>query len=229
MLVNASKNTSKPKTIVNGIATFDIKPGANDYAVYARINNQTLKLDVDSKYSTLVVNDFTKYYGSGEKLSVKLVDCYNNGIGGEMVSIIMAGKTYTAYTNNNGMATFNIKDTPKTYNINVIYKGNSYYTGTSKSIKVNVVKPIIKASKTKIHKKGKFVVTFKNANKKPIKYVKVKFKINGKTYFKKTNAKGQAKITINLKINRKYTVKVGFKSTEIYGTTTLTKKIKVIR
>ena len=224
-----TNSQSITKKLVNGIATFDIKPGANDYAVYARINNQTLKLDVDSKYSTLVVNDFTKYYGSDEKLSVKLVDCYNNGIGGEMVSIIMAGKTYTAYTNNNGMATFNIKDTPKTYNINVIYKGNSYYTGTGKSIKVNVVKPIIKASKTKIHKKGKFVVTFKNANKKPIKYVKVKFKINGKTYFKKTNAKGQAKITINLKINRKYTVKVGFKSTEIYGTTTLTKKIKVIR
>ena len=224
-----TNSQSITKKLVNGISTFDIKPAANDYAVYARVNNQTLKLDVDSKYSTLVVNDFTKYYGSGEKLSVKLVDCYNNGIGGEMVSIIMAGKTYTAYTNNNGMATFNIKDTPKTYNINVIYKGNSYYTGTSKSIKVKVVKPIIKASKTKIHKKGKFVVTFKNANKKPIKYVKVKFKINGKTYFKKTNAKGQAKITINLKINRKYTIKVGFKSTEIYGTTTLTKKIKVIR
>ena len=217
------------KKLVNGVATFDIKPGANDNWVYAKINNQILKLDVDSKYSTLVVNDLTKYYGNGEKLSVKLVDCYNEGIGGEMVSIIMAGKTYTAYTNNNGMATFNIKNTPKSYNINVIYKGNSYYTGTSKSIKVKVVKPIIKASKTKIHKKGKFVVTFKNANKKPIKYVKVKFKINGKTYYKKTNAKGQAKITINLKINRKYTVKVGFKSTKIYGTTTLTKKIKVIR
>ena len=217
------------KKLVNGVATFNIKPTDNEGAVYAKINNQILKLDVDSKYSTLLVNDFTKYYGSDEKLSVKLVDCYNKGIAGEIVSINIAGKIYTSYTNNNGIASFNIKDTPKTFNVNVIYIGNAYYTGTAKSLKVNVVKPIIKASKTKIHKKGKFVVTFKNANKKPIKYVKVKFKINGKTYFKKTNAKGQAKITINLKINRKYTVKVGFKSTEIYGTTTLTKKIKVIR
>jgi hypothetical protein len=90
------------------------------------------------------------------------------------------------------------------------------------------VKPIIKASKTTIRKKGKFVVTFKNADKKPIKHVKVKFKLNGKTLIKTTNAKGQAKITINLKANKKYTVKAGFKSTKTYGTTTLTKKIKVI-
>ena len=217
------------KKLENGIATFNIKPADNDDVVYAKINNQTLALDVNSKYSTLIVNDFTKYYKNSKKLSVKLVDCYNNGINGEKVSIIMAGKTYTTNTNKNGIASFKIKDTPKTFNVKVIYKGNEYYTGNEKSIKVKVVKPIITASKTTIRKNGKFVVTFKNANKKAIKNVKVKFKINGKTYFKTTNAKGQAKITIKLKKKKKYTVKVGFKSAETYGTTTSTKKIKVIK
>ena len=217
------------KKLENGIATFNIKPADNDDVVYAKINNQTLALDVNSKYSTLIVNDFTKYYKNSKKLSVKLVDCYNNGINGEKVSIIMAGKTYTTNTNKNGIVSFKIKDTPKTFNVKVIYKGNEYYTGNEKSIKVKVVKPIITASKTTIRKNGKFVVTFKNANKKAIKHVKVKLKINGKTYFKTTNAKGQAKITIKLKANKKYTVKVGFKSAETYGTTTLTKKIKVIK
>jgi uncharacterized cupredoxin-like copper-binding protein len=216
------------KKLVNGVATFNIKPGDYDDVIYATLNNQTLKMDVDSTYSTLIVSDLTKYYGSGKQLSVKLLDCYNKGIVSEMVSIEVAGKTYNAYTNNNGIATFKVKDTPNAFNVKVIYKGNDYYTGTSKTIKVKIVKPTIKASKTKIHKKGKFVVTFKDANKKAIKYVKVKFKIKGKTYYKKTNAKGQAKITINLKPNKKYTVKVSFKSTETYGTTTLTKKIKVI-
>jgi hypothetical protein len=215
------------KKLENGVATFNIKPTDNDEAVYAKINNQILKLDVDSKYSTLIVNDITKYYGSSKKLSVKLVDCYNDGIEGEKVSIKMAGKTYTAKTNDDGIATFKIKDTPKTFKIKVTYKGNKYYTGTAKTIKAKIVKPIIKALKTTIRKNGKFVVTFKDANKKVIKHVKVKFKINGKTYYKTTNAKGQAKVTLNLKSN-KYTVKVGFKSTKTYGTTTLTKKIKVI-
>lgn len=228
--VTVSTNSqSITKKLVNGVATFNIKPTANDNVVYARIHNQVLEMSVSSNYSTLVVNDLTKYYKNGDKLSMKLVDCYNKGIVSEKVSIEIAGKTYTAYTNNNGIASFNIKDTPKTYTIKVSYNGNSYYTGTSKSIKVKVVKPIIKASKTRIHKKGKFVVTFKDANKKAIKNVKVKFKIKGKTYIKTTNKKGQAKLTINLKANKKYTVKVGFKSTKKYGTTTLTKKIKVVK
>ena len=216
------------KKLVNGAATFNIKPEENDDEVYAKIDNQILKLDVDSKYSTLSVKDFTKYYKSTKKLSVSLLDCYKEGIVGEKVSIKMGSKTYSAYTDDDGIARFKIKDAPKTFNVKVTYKGNKYYTGNSKTIKVKVVKPIIKASKTTIRKKGKFVVTFKNADKKPIKHVKVKFKLNGKTFIKTTNAKGQAKITINLKANKKYTVKVGFKSTKTYGTTTLTKKIKVI-
>ena len=224
-----TNSKSITKKLENGIATFNIKPTSKDGVVYAKINNQILKLNVDSRYTTLIVNDFTKYYKSSKKLSIKLVDCYNNGIESEKVSIKIGSKIYTSYTNDYGIASFKINNSPKTFKANVIYKGNVYYTGTSKSIKVKVVKPIIKASKTTIHKKGKFVVTFKDANKKAIKHVKVKFKIGGKTYIKTTNSKGQAKITINLKANKKYTVKVGFKSTKTYGTTTLTKKIKVIK
>lgn len=224
-----TNSKSITKKLVNGVATFNIKPTEIDDEVYAKISNQILKLNVNSKYSTLIVKDFTKYYKSSKKLSVKLVDCYNDGISGQKVSIKIGSKTYSAYTNDEGIASFKIKDTPKSFSVKVIYKGNKYYTGTTKSIKVKVVKPFIKASKTTIRKKGKFVVTFKNANKKVIKHVKVKFKINGKTYFKTTNSKGQAKITINLKANKKYTVKVSFKSAKTYGTTTLTKKIKIIK
>jgi predicted outer membrane repeat protein len=215
--------------LVNGVATFNIKPGAGDEVVYAKIDNQILNLNVHSNYTTLIVNDFTKYYKTSKKLSVKLIDGNNKCIAGEKVSIVMGGKTHTSTTNKNGIATFNIKDTPKTFNVKVSYKGNENYTAATKTIKVKVVKPTIKASKTTIRKKGKFVVTFKDANKKVIKNVRVKFKINGKTYYKTTNNKGQAKLTINLKANKKYTVKVGFKSTKTYGTTTLTKKIKVIK
>lgn len=224
-----TNSKSITKKLENCIATFNIKPTELDDEVYARIDNQILKLDVNSSYSTLAVNDFTKYYKSSKKLSVKLVDCYNDGIAGEKVSIKIAGKTYTAKTNDEGIASFKIKDTPKSFNVKVTYKGNKYYDGTAKSIKVKVVKPIIKTAKTTIHKNKKFTVTFKDANKKAIKHVKVKFKINGKAYIKTTNSKGQAKLTINLKENKKYSVKVAFKSTKTYGTTTLTTKIKVIK
>lgn len=222
-------STRITKKLENGVATFNIKPESYDELVYAKIDNQKMELAVNSKYSTLIVNDFNKYYKSGKKLSVKLVNCYNKAIKGQKVSIKMAGKTYTATTNSNGIASFQIKDTVKTFNVKVTYKGNKYYTGSEKTIKVKVVKPTIKASKTTVRKNKQFVVTFKDANKKAINNVKVKFKINGKTIYKTTNSKGQAKLTVNLKANKKYTVKVGFKSTKTYGTTTLTKKIKVIK
>ena len=220
---------SMTKKLAGGVATFTVRPGEGDDAVYAKINNQIMKLDVNSRYSTVIANDMIKYYGNGQELSVKLVDCYNNGIAGEKLSVNMDGKTYTGYTNTQGVATFKVKDTPKSYSIKVSYNGNNYFTATSKSVKVKVVNPVIKASKTKIRKKGKFSVTFMDANRKALKHVKVKFKIKGKIYIRTTNSKGQAKITINLKANKKYTVKVGFKSTKTYGTTNLVKKIKVIK
>jgi len=217
------------KRLVNGVATFTIKPGDNDDFVYAKLDNQVLQLDVNTRYSAWVAKDFTKYYKSSQKLSVKLVDCYGKGIKGQKVTVKIDGVTYTGTTNSNGVVTVKVKNTPKTFRVEVSYAGNDYYTGSSASLKVKVVKPIIKISKTKVKRNKNLVITFKNANKKAIKNVKVKIKIKGKTYVKKTNKNGQVKIKIKLKANRKYTVKASFKSTKTYGTTTLIKKIKVTK
>lgn len=59
----------------------------------------------------------------------------------------MAGKTYTANTDDEGIVTFTLKDSPKTYNIKVTYNGNTYYTPTAKTVNIKVVKPTIKISK----------------------------------------------------------------------------------
>ena len=200
------------KKLVNGVATFKI----------LKIDNFKLRK------STIIANDFQAYYGSACQLTIKLVNENNIPVSNEKLTVSLKGSVYTVKTDKNGIAKLTIKNKPKTYSAKITF--NSYnYIGSSKSIKVKIVKPILKASKLTIHKKGKFVVTFKDANKKAIKKVKVKFKIKGKTYIRTTNNKGQAKITINLKAGKKYTVKVGFKNTKIYGTTTLTKKIRVIK
>ncbi len=246
--------TLATKKLVNGVATIDFNVQNESGTVYAKINNQILNIDnfqirtdiaVDDNATSdnpqnesgtensqliktyIIAEDFVKYYGSDSKLAIKLVKDNNVPISNEKLTVIVGGNTYTVKTDTNGIAKLSIENKPKTYAAEITFNGNNYIE-SSKSIKVKIVKPIIKASKSKIHKKGKFTVTFKDANKKAIKNVKVKFKIKGKTYIKKTNSKGQAKITVNLKIG-KYTVKVGFKNTAKYGTTTLTKKIKVIK
>lgn len=220
--------TIATKKLVNGVATFDFNPQDNASVVYAKINKQILKLDnFQLRETSIIANDYEKYYGSSSNLVVKLVKENDTPISNGEITVSLGGITYTAKTDKNGIAKVNIKNKPKTYTAKITFNGQNYI-GSSKSIKVKIVKPTIKASKLKIHKNGKFVVTFKDTNKKVIKNVKVKFKIKGKTYIRTTNSKGQAKITINLKTG-KYTVKVGFKNTNYYGTTTLTKKISVVK
>lgn len=220
--------TLATKKLVNGVATFDFNPKNDAEPVYAKINDQILKIDnFKLRKTEIIVADFEKYYGSSDKLAIKLIKQNNIPISNEKLTVSLGGSKYVIKTDKNGIAILNIKNKPKKYVAKITFNGNKY-ASSSKSIKVKILKPVIKASNLKIRKNGKFTATFKDANKKAIKNVKVKFKIKGKTYFKTTNSKGQAKITINLKAG-KYAIEVGFKNTKYYGTTKLTKNIKVIK
>ena len=111
---------------------------------------------------------------------------------GENVVITLNGKTHNVKTDANGYATFMVANLlVKTYTITAEYKG----------VKVSnnvVVKQILKASnkKYKRYKLKVFTATLKTSAGKAIKGKTVKFKVNGKTYKAKTNAKGVAKITL---------------------------------
>ena len=220
--------TLATKKLVNGVATLDYKPQSDVSAVYAKINNQILKIDnFQLRKTNIIVSSFQKYYGSSSgRLVVKLVKDNNIPISNSKLTVKIGGSSYTLKTDKNGIAKLTIKNKSKKYTAKITFNGGKYI-GSSKSAKVKTVKPTIKASSLKVHKKGKFVVTFKNANKKVLKNVKVTFKVNGKTYIRTTNSKGQAKITMNTL--GKYAVKVGFKNTAKYGTTTLTKKVNVVK
>ena len=220
--------TLATKKLVNGTATIDFNPQSIANTVYARMNSQTLKIDnFQLRNTSIIVSDFEKYYGSASKMTIKLVKDNNVPVSNGELTVIVGGTTYSVKTDKNGIAKLTITNKPKTYTAKITFNGANY-VASSKSLKVKIVKPTIKVSKVKIHKKGKFTVTFKDANKKAIKNVKVTFKIKGKTYTRTTNSKGQAKITVNLNPG-KYSVKVGFKNTKYYGTTILTKKITVIK
>ena len=141
---------------------------------------------------------------------------------GDLVEFKIGKKTYKAYTDNNGVATFKIPASlaPGKYKISASYEGAS--------AKANlVVKHILKLKKVKKVKKSakKLVLkaTVKNAKNK-----KVVFKFKGKKYTAKTNKKGVAKVTIKKSVLKKLKVgkKVTYQATYLKDTVKKTVKVK---
>ena len=142
-------------------------------------------------------------------------------------------KTYYAYTDNNGKATFKI---PKTltagaHKIEIILLNTNIEK--TMTVKIAKAKTTVKAPKvTNKYKKSKlFKVTVKNkANKKAVSNVKVKIKVyTGKKYKKytvKTNSKGIGKInTKTLKVGKhKVVISSGNSNYKILAKSTITIK-----
>ncbi len=210
-----------PKTI-DAIVSFD---GDEEYKKI----NRTIKLTVVKKNTSIIASNLVKYYKNGTQLKIKLLDNDKKALANKKIQITINKKTYARTTNAKGIASLTINNKIGTYSTKIQFKGDIYLKASGKTITVKVVKPILKAKSTKVHKKSNFVVTFKDKSKKLIKNQKVKFTLNKKTYTRTTNSKGQASVKVNLAIGNTYSVKTQFKSTKLYGAYVLTTKIKVIK
>jgi hypothetical protein len=161
----------------------------------------------------LIGSNVVMDYFDGSKYIVKVYGANGKLVGAdEIVTIKVNKKSYKVRTNDKGLAILKIPNTliPKTYTVIANYNGQSI----KNTIKV---KQILKTKNMVIKKSSKKIVlkaTLKTSKNKPIKFKKIYFKFNGKTFKAKTNSKGIAKITINkkvinkLKIGKKYTLKV---------------------
>lgn len=87
---------------------------------------------------------------------------------------------------------------------------------------------ILKATKVSmVYNSDKYcTITLKDENGNLLKNKKVSIIINGKTYIRTTNSKGQAKITVNL-VPKTYAVKVQFKEDNTYYGSTAKTTIKI--
>ena len=112
------------------------------------------------------------------------------------------------------------KITPGKYKITTTYKGQSVKNTL-------VVKQVLKTTKTVSVKKSASKLVLKATLKKgktALKSKVIKFKVNGKTYSAKTNAKGIAQATIKkaniakLKAGKSYTIRVSYLSDAVKAT-----------
>ena len=229
-------NIYKKVPIINGVATADFRDVYNLFkntgnSITAVIpglsekvsNNPYKQFDVKdsnvpiSPASKLISSQLTTYPLSDEYVSVKLVDSKNNPIYNQVVTFKFNGKTYTAKTNNNGIAKVKVSlSSKKTYSVSISYSGNDDYKYSSVKSKILVKTGSKKSKITSFNMKIK-----KNKNKafklkltdnagKSLKNQKILIKVNGKSSVIKTNKNGIAKINVKFNKIKKFKINMKF-------------------
>ena len=193
----------------NGVAKFIIKDLVSGEYSYSAI------YEGDSKYATktydskvivlkhavpvITAPEVIKYYGGSEKFNIYLTDTYNKTLSNEKVSINVNGKTYTATTNKNGLASIAIDLISGSYKVTVKYNGGLYYNSTSITSKITVKETIYANNFTKIYMNDtKFNAKFLDSKGNVITNEKITINVNGKDYTRTTNENGEISYPINL-------------------------------
>ena len=220
---------------VNGVVTFNVGIlSLGNYSVdYVFISDENFsgstensKINVYQMSTTISASNVVMFYKDGSGVVAYLKDSRGIGIVGKTVSIKLNGKTYKKTTDKNGKVSLSISLPKKTYSVSIKFSAK-YHKSVSKTVKVYVKAPIIKASTKNVKKGKKLTIYFKTYNGKVIANQKVYFKFKGKTYTVTTNSKGIATLTCSI-AKGSYNLVAGFKSTSTYGKTKVTIKFKVV-
>ena len=219
------------KTNANGVASLaiNLKPGT--YKVIA-VNPATgYSLTRNFKIlSTITAKDISKVYTDGKKFSAKFYKSNGKVLAKKTIKFKINGKTYKVKTNSKGVATLSLKTLKKgTYKI-ISYNKD----GLTKTNKVKVVKSVKTSLTTNMYtflKKDTKRIKVKLLNAfgyAPGKGKIIKFKVNGKTYSRKTNAKGVATLKLPSLKAGVYTVKYSFAGNNFYKKSSASNKLFVI-
>ena len=209
----------KLATDSKGQISLNIKVGPGNYAV--KITNpltgevKTQNINVVKRITSN--RNLNMYYGAGSVYKVRVCDDNGKFSKGLKVTFKINGKSYYAYTDKKGYASYKITQKVGKYTITAQYKGFKV------SNKVNVKSTIItKNIKVKKGKTIKFTAKLLNKKGKILKNKKITFKFKGKTYKVKTNKKGKAVLKITKKYKKgKYTI------TSSYGKLSIKNSIRI--
>ena len=178
-------------------------------------------MDEDGKISTKIEGNDTNFnYKSGTHYKVRLLDKNQNPLVNQNITFIINKKVYNQTTDKNGIAKLLINLPVDTYRITYQYYGNENYTGCFGGSKINVLKtkPEIVVSNNKIvYKSGKnLIILLEDKYGNPLVNTNIFIKINGKTYKKKTNKKGNVSLGVSKLKLGKYPTKISYKGGNNY-------------
>ena len=193
--------------------------------------NEIMKDTQNQTPVNIKASDYTAYVGVKNEYSV-ILSSGDVPLSNKNITFTLNGKEITNKTDDNGKTSIFINENTGIYTLHYTYDGDNTTSSFSGSVEITVKQGVgVKITKyySKVYrnkKAGKFKVKLTDAQGNVLKSQKVKFKLNGKTYSKKTNANGIATVKVKLKIGS-YKIKVSFSKTSTYNSASKTYKIKV--
>lgn len=188
--ITDSKGTTSIKLNLNK-GTYSVLTA---FAGTSKYESKSIKSKVTIK-STIKCSDFTKYYKNTACYYSTFYDKKGKLLKNTAVKIKLNSKYYSLKTNSKGVGKLAIDLKPGKYSI------TSINSKTSESVtKTVTIKTLIETKDLTVdeNSSGKFNVKVLNSNGKASPNKKVTFKLDGKTYTKKTNKNGIASLDVNL-------------------------------
>ena len=184
----------------NGMASMGIGLVPNEYKVSA-VFNGTDDYDMATADATVLVkstilgNDTTLYFLNGTSYVAKFLDSDGNALANTTVKFNINGVFYTRVTDENGMASLNIRLDPNSY----IITAYNPVTGEQRANEVTVLPRIIAEDLSMKYLDGSsFNATLVDGQGKAVTCVNITFNVNGVFYHKTTDANGVARLNIRL-------------------------------
>ena len=205
--------------------------GNNKYKAVSKTNKIVVKYS--SKAAKLTAPKVTIPPKTSKTYTVTLKDGNGKGISKQKVVVKLNGKKYTKKTNSKGQVSVKVKfSSLKTYKVSASYAGSKIYKKASSSGKIVVAKTTTKITAPALsvlpNDAKTYTVTLK-ANNKALSKQKVTIKVDGKTYTKTTDSKGQASIGVNFADEKTYSVNVNYTGNTYYKASKATGKITVAK
>ena len=229
--ITVAGKTYTVKTNMDGVASINLNLNPGTYDVVAQDPLTGFRLTTSFKVlSTINANNIKKVYGDGRKFTAKFLKSDGKALSNAYVNFKLNGKTYKVKTNADGVAKLSITNLKKgTHKITSVNKD-----GLTQSNQIVVLKKVASKLTTQYF-------TFLKSEKKTIK-VKlqnslgyapkagkiIKFSVNSKSYTKKTNSAGVAKLKLTGLKTGVYTVKYSFGGTSCYKPTSTKNKVAII-
>ena len=213
--INGQTYTSK--TNANGLASLSLTNLATgtykiiSYNIDGLTKTNTVKV---YRYSTTTLTSTNyNFLGSDSKIvQVKLLNKFGYAPGsGQTIKITVSGKTYTAYTDANGIARLKLPSLSYgSYTVKYTFDKTNFYTASSTTSKVSIIPSknptlAVKSTTTFGHNAGTLFKVALTSGNVPLEGKTVYMVIDGKTYTRTTDASGVASIPIMLPVG-KYSV-----------------------